>query len=75
MVGMNKVNLMAMMLSSVLMLRHLGEQKNAGRLEKAIAGVSAAGKDVTYDLKPEAPDKSVGTSQVADAGIRKLVRD
>jgi isocitrate dehydrogenase (NAD+) len=70
--GMNKVNPMAMMLSGVLMLRHLGEKKIADRVEKAIADVIARGKDVTYDLKPEAPEKAVGTSQVADAVIRKL---
>jgi len=73
--GMNKVNPMAMMLSGVLMLRHLGEKENADRLEKAIAGVIAEGKDVTYDFKPDASDKAVGTSQVAEAVIRKLGRD
>src|SRR5207302_6306597 len=31
--GLNKVNPMAMMLSGVLMLRHLGEEKAADRLE------------------------------------------
>jgi isocitrate dehydrogenase (NAD+) len=70
--SMNKVNPMAMMLSGVLMLHHLGEKKTADRVEKAIAAVIAEGKDVTYDLKPEAPEKAVGTSQVADAIIRKL---
>jgi isocitrate dehydrogenase (NAD+) len=69
---MNKVNPMAMMLSGMLMLRHLGENDNAQRLEKAIAAVIAGGKDVTYDFKPGASDKAVGTSQVADAVIRKL---
>jgi len=70
--GLNKVNPMAMMLSGVLMLRHLGEQKAADRTEKAIAEVIAEGKNVTYDLKPETPDTAVGTSQVADAVIRKM---
>jgi isocitrate dehydrogenase (NAD+) len=65
---------MAMMLSGMLMLRHLGENDNAQRLEKAIAAVIAEGKDVTYDFKPGASDKAVGTSQVADAVIRKLYR-
>ena len=41
-----------MMLSGVLMLRHLGERDAADRLEQAIADVIAEGKDVTYDLKP-----------------------
>jgi isocitrate dehydrogenase (NAD+) len=71
--GMNKVNPMALMLSGVMMLHHLGEDSAADRLEKAIAGVIAEGKNVTYDLKPDAPDSAAGTSQVADAVIRKLV--
>ncbi len=71
--GQNKVNPMAMMLSGVLMLRHLGETKAADRLEKAIARVISEGKNVTYDMKPDAPsDQTVGTSQVADAVIEKL---
>jgi len=67
--GQNKVNPMAMMLSGVMMLRHLGETESADRLEKAIAAVIAEGKNVTYDLRSQQP---VGTSQVADAVIEKL---
>ncbi|MCL0057445.1 isocitrate/isopropylmalate dehydrogenase family protein [Dehalococcoidales bacterium] len=71
--GQNKANPMAMMLSGVMMLRHLRETKAADRLEKAIAGVIAEGKNVTYDLKPNpASEPPVGTSQVADAVIEKL---
>ena len=70
--GLNKVNPMAMILSGVMMLRHLGEEKDAVRLEAAVAEVIAEGRYVTYDLKPEAPDTAVGTSQVADAVIEKL---
>lgn len=71
--GQNKVNPMAMMLSGVMMLHHLGETKNAGRLEKAIAEVIAEGKNVTYDMKPGvASDQVATTSQVADAVIEKL---
>jgi len=71
--GMNKVNPMAMMLSGVLMLRHLEETEAADRLEAAIAGVIAEGRSVTYDMKPTRDDpKAVGTSQVADAVIEKL---
>jgi len=70
--GLNKVNPMAMMLSGVMMLRHLGEENSADRLETAIAEVIAEGKKVTYDLKLEAPNTAVGTSQVADAVIDKL---
>ena len=70
--GMNKVNPMAMMLSGVLMLNYIGEKEAADRMEKAIASVIAEGKDVTYDLKLNSSQPSVGTSQVADAVIQKL---
>ena len=71
--GQNRVNPMAMMLSGVMMLRHLGEVEAADRLEKAIAEVIAEGKNVTYDLKPDLPDSPpVGTSQVADAVVERL---
>jgi isocitrate dehydrogenase (NAD+) len=72
--GQNKVNPMAMMFSGVLMLRHLAEEDAAGRLEGALASVIAEGKSVTYDMKPTRDDPTaVGTSQVADAVIEKLV--
>jgi isocitrate dehydrogenase (NAD+) len=70
--GQNRANPMAMMLSGVMMLRHLGEQEAADRLERAIAGVIAEGWCVTYDLKPGSPGAAVGTSQVADAVINRL---
>ena len=71
--GQNKVNPMAMMLSGVLMLRHIGEEKAADRLEKAIADVIKEGKSVTYDMKSRRDDPTAaGTSQVADAVIEKL---
>ncbi len=67
--GQNRVNPMSAMLSGAMMLRHLGETGAADRLEKAIAGVIAEGRNVTYDLMPS---RAVGTSQVADAVIEKL---
>ena len=71
--GKNVANPMAMMLSGVLMLRHIGEKEAGDRLEAAIAGVIAQGRDVTYDMKPSRDDPtSVGTSQVADAIISQL---
>ncbi|MGH2821341.1 MAG: isocitrate/isopropylmalate dehydrogenase family protein [Actinomycetota bacterium] len=71
--GQNKVNPMAMMLSGFLMLHHLEEMEAADRLESAIAGVIAEGKDVTYDMKPSRDDPTaVGTSEVADAIIRRI---
>jgi isocitrate dehydrogenase (NAD+) len=71
--GQNKVNPMAMMLSGVLMLRHLEEGDAADRLERAIADVIVEGKHVTYDMKPSRDDPTaVGTSGVADGIIEKL---
>jgi isocitrate dehydrogenase (NAD+) len=71
--GQNKVNPMAVMLSGVLMLRHLGEGAAADALEGAIAAVIHEGRAVTYDLKVKRDDPTaVGTSQVADAVVEKL---
>jgi isocitrate dehydrogenase (NAD+) len=69
----NRVNPMAMMLSGVMMLRHLDEREAADRVESAIAGVIAEGRSVTYDMKPTRDDPTaVGTSEVADAVIDKM---
>ena len=71
--GQNKVNPTAMILSGMLMLRHIHENDAADRLEKAVAEIIAEGRDVTYDMKPHRDDPTaVGTSQVADAIIKKL---
>ena len=71
--GLNKVNPCAMILSAVLMLRYLGEEKAADKLECAVSKVIAEGKNVTYDKKSDRNDPSaVGTSQMADAIIAAL---
>jgi isocitrate dehydrogenase (NAD+) len=71
--GMNKVNPTALMLSGVLMLRHLDEPAAADRMEAAIAAVIAKGDRVTYDLKPTRDDPTaVGTSEFADAVIEEM---
>jgi len=71
--GQNKVNPMALMLSGVMMLRHIGETQAADCVEGAFAAVIAEGKSVTYDMKPSPDDPTaVGTSQVADAIIEKM---
>jgi isocitrate dehydrogenase (NAD+) len=73
--GQNKINPMAMMLSGVMMLRHLGETYAANMLEGAIAETIREGKYVTYDMKADRNDPtSVGTSQVADAIVTRLER-
>jgi isocitrate dehydrogenase (NAD+) len=71
--GQNKVNPTALLLSGVLMLRHLGETEPAERMERGIAEVIGKGDKVTYDLKPTRDDPSaVGTSEFADAVIERM---
>jgi isocitrate dehydrogenase (NAD+) len=65
--GQNKANPTALMLSGVLLLRHIGRQAAAQRVEDAIRAVIAEGRSVTYDL-----GGSAGTSQFADAIVARL---
>ena len=71
--GLNKVNPTALILSGVLMLRHLGKTIEADKLENAVASVIAEGRDVTYDMKEDRNDPTaVGTQQMADAIIKRI---
>jgi len=71
--GMNRINPMAMMLSGVMMLRHLNETYAANMLEGAIAETIREGRYVTYDMKADRNDPTaVGTSEVADAIVAKV---
>ncbi|MFA5165491.1 MAG: isocitrate/isopropylmalate dehydrogenase family protein [Candidatus Omnitrophota bacterium] len=71
--GMNKVNPTAMILSGMLMLRHLGEDDAAGKLEDAVKKVIEDGAHVTYDMKADRNDPTaVGTREMADAIIKAL---
>ena len=71
--GKNKVNPTAMILSGAMMLKHIGENKAAQRLENAVKQVIKEGKFVTYDLKKDRNDPTaVGTSQMAEAIIERL---
>jgi isocitrate dehydrogenase (NAD+) len=71
--GLNKVNPLAMILSGVMMLKHLGEVEAARRLETAVAHVIEEGRYVTYDMKPSPDDPTAATtSMVADAIIGTL---
>lgn len=71
--GQNKVNPSAMILSGVLMLRHIKEDNAALKLEQAVKEIIAEGRFVTYDLKADPQDRSaVGTKEMADAIIKKI---
>jgi isocitrate dehydrogenase (NAD+) len=65
--GQDKANPTALILSGVLMLRHLGEQAAAERVETALREVIADGRRTTYDL-----GGSTGTAGFADAIIDRL---
>ncbi len=65
--GQNKANPTALILSGVMMLRHLGRPDAADRVEGALREVVAEGRATTYDIGGPA-----GTSQFADAIIARL---
>lgn len=60
--GLNKVNPTALILSSFLMLKHIGEKDAADRVLNSVKEVIAEGKTVTYDLGGTA-----GTREMAEA--------
>ncbi len=64
--GQDKVNPTALILSACLMLRYLGEEAAAAKVQKAVESVIAAGKYVTYDLAPPGVTP-VGTQAMAQA--------
>ncbi|NLO89837.1 MAG: NAD-dependent isocitrate dehydrogenase, partial [Clostridia bacterium] len=65
--GKNVANPMAMILSAVLMLKHINEEKAAEKIINALQEVLKEGKDLTRDLGGEAT-----TSQFADAIVEKM---
>ena len=72
------VNPIAMILSAVMMLEHVGEDERASRVREAIAAVVAEGRVRTYDMMrvPGGPDAiargAATTSQMTDAIIARL---
>lgn len=72
------VNPIAMILSGVLMLEHLGEHEKANLIRKAIEDVVAEGKVKAYDMmklkgSPDVVNQgAASTIQMADAIISKL---
>lgn len=65
--GQNKVNPIATILSGALLLRHLGEERAAVRIEEAVGRVITEGKVVTYDMKKDDEGSAAGTKEVGDA--------
>jgi len=67
--GKNIANPGALILASAMLLRHIGEESAAGKIEAAVAKVVKEGKHVTRDLNPTS---TVGTMEMAEAIIRSL---
>jgi isocitrate dehydrogenase (NAD+) len=67
--GKNIANPAAIILAGVMMLRHLGEERAANSVERAVADVIREGNAVTRDLNPTNP---VGTKEMGEAIIAKL---
>jgi isocitrate dehydrogenase (NAD+) len=65
--GRGIANPTAMLFSSVMMLRHIGEREAADRIDNAIQATLADGKCLTADL-----GGSCGTKEYADAVISRL---
>jgi isocitrate dehydrogenase (NAD+) len=71
--GKNVANPTAMILSGVMMLRHLREFDAANAVEGSVAKVIAEGKNVTYDLREDRDQsKAAKTSEMADAIIAEI---
>ena len=71
--GKNVANPVAMLLSGVMMLRHLNEHDAAARVQAAVEQVIGAGEHVTYDLRADRDQsKAAGTSEMADSIIAAL---
>jgi len=72
------VNPIAMLLSAVMMLEHVGEMEKAKRIRDAIAAVVKEGKVRTYDMmRIPGGAKSISkgaasTTQMTDAILKKL---
>jgi isocitrate dehydrogenase (NAD+) len=67
----DRANPSAAILSGVMLLRRLGEEQAAGRLERALAAVIADGRSLTYDLR-SSHEGAVGTRTFTEAIVSVL---
>jgi isocitrate dehydrogenase len=68
--GRDSANPTAMILSAVMMLRHIGEFEAAGKIEDAVVYTLAEGKTLTRDVVGE--ERAAGTRAYTDEIIRNL---
>ncbi len=69
--GKGVLNPASLILSGVLMLKFINENKAAEILENAVAKVFEDGRYVTFDIAKD-PKKAVGTKEMTDAIIREI---
>jgi isocitrate dehydrogenase (NAD+) len=67
--GKNLANPAAILLAGTMLLRHIGENDAAARIDEALASIIREGKKVTRDLNHES---GVGTTEMRDAIIERL---
>jgi isocitrate dehydrogenase len=74
--GKNTINPTALILSSVMMLRHIGETEAAKRIENAVLVTLEEGRAVTLDIARQAGDveQATSTTGYTDAVIANLGR-
>ena len=65
--GKNLANPMSMILSAIMMLRYMGDQPTADRIDRALTAVLSEGKQVTRDL-----GGSAGTREMTKAIVANL---
>jgi isocitrate dehydrogenase (NAD+) len=71
--GQDRANPVALVLSGALMLRHLGEQEAASRVENAVASVLSEGRATTADLAAhDSRYPAVGTREMTRAIVASL---
>lgn len=74
--GLNKANPTALILSAVLMLKHIGEVKAAKRLYNSVINVIKEGKNVTFDLGGNSSTmemaKAIAEEVVCNAPIKEV---
>ncbi|NLA12001.1 MAG: isocitrate/isopropylmalate dehydrogenase family protein [Firmicutes bacterium] len=69
--GKDRVNPTATILSAALMLRHLGEEEAAVRIEQAVAAVLGEGKSTTYDLGGSAGTAALGRAIATEVSANR----
>lgn len=71
--GKGLANPTALLLSAVMMLRHIGDFATARKIEHALYVTLEEGRDLTGDIAP--PDKGVGTQAYVERVIANLGRE